>query len=384
MRIGFISTYPPIECGIATYTESLNHALRRLQNETFVMSQFGAQGEAVFPIFQARSQTFAADVFYTSTQMTPDVVHVQHEYGLYGPQKGVTVVELLLRYHLAGIPVVTTLHTVHAKPDDQEKIVVKYLVDESSAVIVHEQFQKDILESQLGPNDKIHVIEHGIREIEPVADAKAKLGLEGKKIVMLCGYFRKTKGFHEVIEWFPKICERESDAVLVMAGKLRNIEAADYRRDLFAQLHESPVADRIVLFRGQFPQYTFDTILSAADVVVLPYEEGAQSGILSQCYAMRRPVVVSDLPGFRRVIERSGGGLICKNEEDYVSSIVRVLHDDALREQLQDNIARYVRENAGWSRVALQHIDVYHSVVRVAYGKARYIYFPEPAEKTDR
>ena len=108
MRVGFVSTYPPIECGIATYTEALNQALRRLSHETFVISQFGAQGDSVFSVYQPDSPTLAADIFSISARMTPDLMHVQHEFGLFGSQKGVAVAELILRYRLADIPVVTT------------------------------------------------------------------------------------------------------------------------------------------------------------------------------------------------------------------------------------------------------------------------------------
>jgi glycosyltransferase involved in cell wall biosynthesis len=344
------------------------------------MSQFGAQGRGIFPIYQPESPTLAADIFSTSTRMTPDLIHVQHEYGLFGSQKGVAAIELILRYRLAGIPVVTTLHTVYEKLAQDEQIIVKHIIEDSDAVVVHEQFQQETLERYFGPNDKVHVIEHGIREVEPVPDAKAKLELDGKKVIMLCGYFRPTKGFHRVLDFFPEICRQNPDAVLVVAGKVRGIEAQNYQRELFTQLNQSPLVDRIVFLRGQFPQHTFDTILSAADCVVLPYEKGSQSGMLAQCFALRRPVVVSDLPAFRLLIDRSGGGLVCETDEEYVSAILNVLNDDQVRSRLQDNIARYVRDKAGWSRIAREHIKVYHQVVMVPYGKGRYVYFPEHTE----
>lgn len=377
MRIGFVSTYPPIECGIATYTEALHTELRGMRNETFVVSQLGAQGDAVFPVYQPDQPTLAANIFSTSARMTPDAMHIQHEYGLFGSQKGVAVAELILRYRLANIPVVTTLHTVDEELDREQEIILRRIVEESDAVIVHEQYQKETLVRYFGHADCIHVIEHGIREVEAVPDAKRKLDLDGKKVIMLCGYFRPTKGFHRVLDFLPAICERDEDVVLVIAGKIRGFEAQEYQRQFFTKVNESSVADRIVFLRGQFPQHTFDTILSAADVVVLPYESGAQSGMMAQCFAFGRPVVTSDLKAFQLLLERSGGGIGCSNNDEYVDAILRILGDDQYRSGLQGNIRAYVEQRAGWSHIARQHVDVYHKVVRVPYGKGRYVYFPE-------
>lgn len=386
MRIGFLSTYPPIECGIATYTQYLNTALREHGNETFVVSQHGAQGDSVFPVFYGGSGSFAANVFQTSTGMTPDVVHIQHEYGLYGPQRGVGVIELILRYRMAGIPVVVTLHTVNETLKPDEQLILKHMIDEAGAVIVHEPYQKEVLLRHFGAmphaERKISVIEHGVREVAPVPDAKRKLDLEGRKTILLCGYFRPTKGFHKIIDVFPQICREESDAVLVVAGKTRNIEYDEYRRELFTKLNESPVSDQITILRGQFPQHTFDTIISAADVVVLPYEIGGQSGIMCQCFAQGVPVVTSGLTAFKRLVDRSGGGLVAESDAEYKDLIVKLLRDDALRARLRANIGAYVEKRAGWSKIALAHTKVYQSVVTVPYGKARYIYFPDPGEGT--
>ena len=381
MRIGFVSTYPPIECGIATYTQYLHSALRNIGNETFVMSQYGAQGDHVFPVFRSGGRAFATDVFATSTKMTPDLIHIQHEYGLYGEQRGVGVIDLILRYRLAGIPVVITLHTVGETLKPDEHLILKHIFDETSAVIVHEDFQRETLLRYFGEMkhaaNKIHVIEHGIRQTSPIPDAKRKLDLEGKKVILLCGYFRPSKGFHKIVDIFPRIAEQEPDAILVVAGKTRTIEFDEYRRDFFKKLNESPAADRITILRGQFPEYTFDTIVSAADVVVLPYALGAQSGILSQCFAHGVPVVTSALPAFQRMISHSHGGLVAEKDEDYARLILELLRREDLRAELQSNIRNYVGQ-ASWTQIAEKHLEVYRSLITTPYGKARYVYFPEP------
>ncbi len=316
--------------------------------------------------------------------MTPDAIHIQHEYGLYGSQRGVAVVDLALRYRLAGMPVVLTLHTVYEELQDYERILLKHLIDECAAVIVHENYQRDTLLKYFGgmnnAEKKIHVIEHGVRETAPILEAKRKLDLEGKKVILLCGYFRPTKGFHRIVDIFPRICEKVPEAVLLVAGKTRNIEYADYRNELFTRINNSPVSDRIEILRGQFPQHTFDTIIAAADVVALPYETGAQSGMLAQCFAQGIPVVTSDLRAFRLLLDRSGGGVVAESDNKFRDQIVKLLTDDELRDRLRGNISSYIETQAGWSKIARRHTEVYHSVVKTPYGKARYVYFPEQGE----
>ena len=377
MRIGFVSTYPPIECGIATYTSYLNETLRKIGNETFVVSPLGAHGVGVFPIYRPESTSMPTQIFDISAEFTPDIIHIQHEYGLYGPQRGVHVIGLIVMYKLAGIPVVTTLHTVQEEPDHAEKTLLSLIVSESSAVIVHEQFQKDILVKHFGQEEKIHVIYHGIREVEVIKDAKKKLGIEGKKVILLCGYFRPTKGFKEIVELMPEICKQANDIVLLVAGKARGLEYLEYQREFYEAINNSPVNDRIVVLRGQFPQHTFDTIVSASDIVVLPYEKGAQSGIMAQCFAFNKPVITSNLLAFRKLVKRSNGGWVCKSNKEYIQGIIKLLRDDDLYRTLQNNIKEYVKNYSSWTIIAQQHIKVYQSVVRIPYGRAKYVYWEE-------
>ncbi len=377
MRIGFVSTYPPIECGIATYTSYLNEAIRKSGNETFVVSPRGAHGVGVFPGYRPQSSSMSTQIFDISAEFTPDIMHIQHEYGLYGPQRGVHVIGLIVMYKLAGIPVVTTLHTVPEKPDHAESTILRLIVSESAAVIVHEQFQKDTLVKLFGQEEKIHLIYHGVREVEVIKDAKKKLGLEDKQVILLCGYFRPTKGFRKIVKLMPEICKQMNDIVLLVAGKSRGLEFQEYQREFYEAINSSPVNDRIVVLRGQFPQHTFDMIVSASDVVILPYVKGAQSGIMAQCFAFSKPVITSNLLAFRKLIKRSNGGLICKSNKEYTENIIKVLRDDHLYRTLQNNIKAYVKNHNSWSIAAQQHIEVYQSVVRIPYGRATYVYWEE-------
>jgi|GEM_PF-350032 len=381
MRIGYLSSYPPLECGIATYTNYLRTAMSPQVADTFVVAPIGAEGADVIPVYQNGSGAFAPDVYNVLMQRTPDLVHIQHEYGLFGPSRGMEIIDLVFRLRLIRVPVVITLHTVYESLSEEEEFMLGHLLKECSAVIVHEEFQRHTLARHLGPEiaAKLHVIDHGVREVEPIPNAKTQLDLEGKKVVMMLGYFRPTKGFHKITEFLPQVCSADEDVVFVLAGKTRNIEYGAYRHELLDQLRTSRYADRIVMLQGQFAQHTFDTTLSAADVVVLPYDVGAQSGVLAHCLAFGRPIVTSRLRAFQNVTARSGAGVSC-DEDQYGEQILRILQQPEVAERFTINAERYVRYRAGWSIVAERHEAVYQDVLEARSDGRQYVHFQGEAK----
>lgn len=384
MRVGYLSSYPPIECGIATYTSYLEQATSKLNLDTFVVAPHGAQGERVFPTYAAGSGDFAPAVYQMFTQLTPDVVHIQHDYDLYGPNRGMEIVDLVLRLRLADVPVVITLHRVYETLKPAEQLVLKHLLAECAAIIVHEEFQRETLRRELGDDigSKITVLDHGVREVKPVHNAKRKLGLHHEdKIVMMCGYFRATKGFHKAVDFFGEVAEAHPDAVLVMAGKTQSIEYDDYRQDLLQKIEETPFANKVQILTGQFPQHTFDTLLSAADVVVLPYDEGAQSGVLAQAIAFKRPIVTSQLRAFTSVTRRSGAGISCA-DADLGSQINRVLGTKVVANGLAAAADTYVRRRAGWSVIGRRHVALYQEVLEDTTHSGRFVHVLGSTEAT--
>ena len=114
-------------------------------------------------------------------------------------------------------------------------------------------FRRIFLVKHFGQEEKIHVIYHGIREVDVIKDAKKKLGIEDKKVILLCGYFRPTKGFKEIVELMPEICKQANDIVLLVAGKARGLEYLEYQREFYETINNSPVNDRIVVLPGTVP-----------------------------------------------------------------------------------------------------------------------------------
>ena len=376
MRIGVISTYPPIECGIATYTKYLTDALLRIEgNEIYIVSQFGGAGEKVYPAFHGDDADLAEKVFKMMIKFTPDIVHIQHEFGIFGPSCGVSCIPLVYKLRLAGVPVVITFHTIYEEFSREQKIVLEALIRACDAVIVHEEYQEKVIIEKVGSFDNIWVIPHGAREIATVPEAKRRIGIdENARSILLCGYFRPTKGMDRIVRIFPKIAEKVENAVLVIAGKMRSQDYKDYRDMFFRLVETSPARDRIFVLRGQFPQKTFDTIMSSGDVVPMPYLKGAQSGVLAHCLAFGRPVVVSpDVRSLRETVTNVGCGMVAEDDEQFVNNITKILKNSDLWLELSNNAVDYVKEKISWRLIAKRTMDVYRSAVKIPHGHAMYI-----------
>jgi len=368
MRIGFISTYPPIECGIATYTKYLSDSLMKLHNEVYIVSHQGGSGKNVFPAFDYEDPDLPDKAFSTMMRFTPDVVHIQHEFGLYGKHFGVSVIPLICKFKLTDIPVVTTLHTVYPQIKREHEIILQSIISHSNYIIVHEEYQKKAITDTFKKisTNHIKVIPHGARTIQPIQNAKKILGLpEDKKILLLIGYFRPSKNFELIIELMPEIIKKVPESILVVAGKIRGTEHADYRNKLFKLINNSPVREHIYLIRGQLPQETFDTILSAADLVALPYKITSQSGIMAHCLAMGKPMVVSGTDSMKDIIERSGAAVACNSNNDYINNIAKIFKDDDFANELSKNAVNYVKNNIAWDIIAKKHQELYSSIISI-------------------
>ena len=172
-----------------------------------------------------------------------DVVCLQHEYGIFGGEAGRNITELLSRLEM---PVVTTLHTVLAKPTPAQRDVMRQIIDASTKMIVMAEKGRELLRSVHDvPARKIEVIPHGIPEFPflETHHAKAKLGFVGKTIILTFGLLSPSKGIETVIDAMPEIIKSCPNAVYVILGathpNLVRHQGEAYRDSLTARVQRA-------------------------------------------------------------------------------------------------------------------------------------------------
>jgi glycosyltransferase involved in cell wall biosynthesis len=200
-EILFISTYPPRECGIATYTHDLVQAINMTYEDTFEIRICSVENEDQTYSYpkDARNRLIAdeADSYIAlSMQISADknikLVVIQHEFGLFESHK----------YHLEALinsidqPVIIAFHTVLPRPNEEHKNLVKKYAKQAASLLVMTLSSAQILQSDYGvPAEKITIIPHGTHLLEHTNkdQLKSSFQLSGKTVLSTFGFIGTSK-----------------------------------------------------------------------------------------------------------------------------------------------------------------------------------------------
>ena len=205
-KIAFLSDYVPRKCGIATFTADLLAAVATDQPrmECFSVPVNDLKGGYEYPAevrFEIEEQDLAsylraADFLNISN---PDVVSLQHEFGIFGGPAGSHALALLRELRM---PVVTTLHTLLREPSvDQRRVMQELIARSTRLVVMVERGRQMLQEIYQAPPAKIDVIPHGIPDI-PFVDPnfyKDQFGVEGRLVLLTFGLLSPNKGIEHMV-----------------------------------------------------------------------------------------------------------------------------------------------------------------------------------------
>jgi glycosyltransferase involved in cell wall biosynthesis len=382
LRICFVSPYPPRFDGIATYSYELVEAIKKLGHTVYVIcnSDLDAGGhlgqENVFAARDPQKAGWSQDVLDIINKLNPDVVHIQHEYGLYDidGRLSTDLLDLLVRLNLQRIPTVVTYHSVYSTLGDKEHVFMNLSLQLIDAGIVHEELQKIFLPVNLGwVPQNVAVIPHGAKVLEAggvpdVIESKKEYGLQGKDVAMCLGWWEEYKRFDDVVEIWPQVVSEVPNAALVIAGDARpgSPGGVHYKPALLKAVADSPAKDSIFVIQGSFQPKEYLTVENTADIVVLPYEQSSQSGVLAHAFSLGKPAVVTDVGGLRAEVEASGGGVVVPRGdlEQLKGYIVLLLSNRQIRERYAQRALAYVEKRIGWKYVAGIHLLLYLSIIK--------------------
>ncbi|MFO7533812.1 MAG: glycosyltransferase [Candidatus Limnocylindrales bacterium] len=207
---------------------------------------------------------------------------------------------------------VVTLHDVFAREGLRQRLLqpdvwsLRWLGRTAERVVVHSQIEVERLRGII-PMEKLRVVPHFVERRELAltpAAARARLGLSDRRVVTLLGFVYGRKGHRYAVEAVPFMPD---DAVMVYAGG--PVAGRSYVYDLaLSKAQELGLGDRFRI-TGYLSDEELATWIAATHLAILPFTDLSASGSLSSWISAGKPMLVSDLPGFREYGRRVPGAL---------------------------------------------------------------------------
>jgi glycosyltransferase involved in cell wall biosynthesis/CBS domain-containing protein len=375
IRVAYVSTYPPRECGIATYTRHLIDAVSwfcaKAVNSPIVVAvndkggryDYGFRVESQIDVQDTQSYEKAAQYINASNV---DVVNLQHEYGIFGGEWGEYVTVLLQKVQK---PVVTTLHTILEQPDPDARMVLGRVLERSNLVIVMAKVGMGILEHLYGRfADKIRYIPHGCPNVPFVGTAmmKQSLGFKDRVVISTFGLLSRGKGIEYVIQALPQMLGEHPEILYLVIGEthpeVRKREGETYRGFLLDQVDSLGVEKNVRFVNRFLTENELISYLQATDIYVIPYpnREQVSSGTLSYALSTGKPIVTTPFLHAEEPIS-SGAALQCefKDPTSIAERVNRLLGDDQIRQRYARMAYEYSRPMI-WPNVAMRYVNTFY------------------------
>lgn len=369
-EILFITTYPPRECGIATYSEDLIQALKKQFVYSFDVKVCAVENDAEqhqypdkivkYKLNTSHEQSYVDLAESINADENIKIVLLQHEFGLFAESTQA------FNSFVAQIqkPIVFVFHTVLPRPDEAFKQNVQHLLDHADGIIVMTHSADEILQRDYRvDSDKITVIAHGTHLV-PHLDKKvlkAKYGLKGRKVLSTFGLLSSGKSIETTLDALPSIVKTSPDVTFLIIGKTHPTvalrEGEKYRDELQRKIIDLNLQDNVRFVNKYLPLDELLEYLQLTDIYLFTSKDPNQavSGTFSYALSCGCPVVSTPIPHAKEVLSDDTGILFDFGDSVQLAEAVnRLLFDVKLRHNIVANGLHKITCTS-WENSAVAH-----------------------------
>lgn len=382
-RISYMASYPPRECGIATFTKDLVEAIDTAfpgnpgrivaLNESQGTYRYGPEVKFAVTVDDLESYQEAANYLNRSKV---DLVCIQHEYGLFGGRHGENLFTFLDELKK---PLVLTLHTVLPGPDDHLRQATRDLITRADATVVLAKRALDILAEDYGVTDlAVRYIPHGVPNVRklPSSSFKSILGLEDRFTISTFGLINPGKGVEYAIKALPRLVKRYPNILYLVLGEthpgVRKHEGENYRN----YLHELVAGlglQKHVKFNNRYLSLSeIVSYLMATNVYLVPYLNPNQiaSGTLAYAVGAGRAVVSTPFIYAEELLADGRGVLVPFRDSEAIADALDLLVGDPYRRAEVAMAAYAYGRSMTWHNVAREYMRLFGDLLGLSVRPA--------------
>tara|TARA_B100000315_G_C14531763_1_gene566548 strand:+ start:347 stop:1537 length:1191 start_codon:yes stop_codon:yes gene_type:complete len=378
-----MSTFPPRECGIATFTQDLCHAMDQKFNpkvkSKIVAMDSNASGslkyneDVILNINDSNVQDYIDAAEKINGMEDVKVVSIQHEYGIFGGYYG----EYLIKFvEILNKPIFVTFHTI--VPDNistsaTRKRVLQVLAKKATQIIVLNKMAIDILKTDYNiDNSKIVVIPHGIHQVpfESSSHEKIKFGYENRLVLSTFGFLSRHKGYEHIIDSLPGVIEKFPQVLYLIIGGIHPSkfikEGDSYLRELKDKVQALGLQKHVIFIDRYVPLDELFRYLKATDLYLCHTNSEGQivSGTLAYAMGCGRAVISTPFLHAKEIVTSDCGIIVdeFKRPTLFAKAIITLLSDPELLGKMGKNAYENTRPMV-WSNVAELYMDFFKNSI---------------------
>lgn len=373
----FITSFPPRECGIATYSQDLITALKNQFEHCFTSSICALESDTEQHNYKQRPQyilntdsrnSFRKTSFYINRNENIKLVVMQHEFGFFAKKEN----EFKQFFNSISKPVAFVFHTVLPNPNSELKSKVDDMAAIASAIIVMTNDAASILKTNYNvPEYKISIIPHGTHLVPPLnrEKVKAHYQLSHRTILSTFGLLSSSKNIESTLDALPAVIKKYPEVLFLAIGKthpsILKQEGEKYRNLLEKKVIELELENHVRFVNEYLQLPILLEYLQLSDIYLFTSKDPNQavSGTFSYALSCGCPVVSTPIPHAKEVLKNNNGLIIdFDNSTQLSDAIIRLLSDGKLRAEISLNSFHKMAATA-WQNSAIAHALVFKNLI---------------------
>lgn len=378
----YVSSFPPRECGIATFSRDLTDAIDKelspgIKSKILAMNDNGTSiynypRKVIMQINESNIEDYLNVANEINKSKQVKLVNIQHEYGLFGGDWGNYLLPFM---ELVKKPIVMTFHTVLPRANEQLKKLTASIASRSDAIVVMTKTAARLLEKSYGVSKaKISIIPHGVHNITfpSKSKAKKKLNLSGKFVLSTFGMLNCDKGIEYAVEALPEIVKEFPDVLYLVIGathpQVLKHEGEKYRNKLTRLVNKLQLNEHVKFYNRYLATEELIDYLKATDIYLSPTlnPKQAVSGTVSYALSCACPIIATANQYAKDVVEHNHRGFLVgfRDSKAIEKGLFDLLRDKAARKEMGKNSYFYSRHMT-FQNVAISYFKLFNDLAKI-------------------